>query len=82
MEHYQRKTCNLNQKSNQNWMTLTLLMKRNFKEYQHIIGVGQWLVMLGRLDITYVVSLSSRFSAMPRVGHLKLARKIFGYLKE
>eukprot|EP00957_Ditylum_brightwellii_P210500 15365052-Ditylum_brightwellii.AAC.2 len=52
------------------------------KEYQHIIRVGQWLVVLGRLDITYVVSSLSRFSAMPRVGHLKLARNIFGYLKK
>eukprot|EP00957_Ditylum_brightwellii_P171867 13083971-Ditylum_brightwellii.AAC.1 len=52
------------------------------KEYQHIIGVGQWLVVSGRLDITNAVSSLSRFSAMLRVGHLKLARKIFGYLKK
>eukprot|EP00957_Ditylum_brightwellii_P160831 12244821-Ditylum_brightwellii.AAC.1 len=49
-------------------------------EYQHIIGVGQWLVVSGRLDITHAVSPLSSFSAMPRIGHLKLARKIFGYL--
>eukprot|EP00957_Ditylum_brightwellii_P199032 15171723-Ditylum_brightwellii.AAC.1 len=46
------------------------------KEYQH------WLEVSGRLDITHTVSLLSRLSAMPRVGHLKLARKIFGYLKK
>eukprot|EP00957_Ditylum_brightwellii_P132316 10089130-Ditylum_brightwellii.AAC.1 len=39
-------------------------------------------MVLGRLDITHTVSSLSRFSAMPRVGHLKLARKIFGYLKK
>eukprot|EP00957_Ditylum_brightwellii_P147210 11209087-Ditylum_brightwellii.AAC.1 len=37
------------------------------KEYQYIIGVGQWLVVSGRLDITHAVSSLSRFSAMPRV---------------
>eukprot|EP00957_Ditylum_brightwellii_P097229 7405036-Ditylum_brightwellii.AAC.1 len=52
------------------------------KEYQYIIGVGQWFVVLRRLDITYAVLLLSRFSAMLRVGHLKLARKIFGNLKK
>eukprot|EP00957_Ditylum_brightwellii_P049914 3783685-Ditylum_brightwellii.AAC.1 len=38
--------------------------------------------MSGRLDITHVVLSLSRFSAMPRVGHLKLTSKVFVYLKE
>jgi hypothetical protein len=29
------------------------------KEYQYIIGVGQWLVVSGRLDIIHAVSLLS-----------------------
>ena len=52
------------------------------KEYQHIIGVGQWLIVAGRMDLTYAVCSLSRFSSAPREGHLVLARKIFGYLKK
>eukprot|EP00957_Ditylum_brightwellii_P013005 982702-Ditylum_brightwellii.AAC.1 len=81
MEHYQKKICHLNQKSNRNWMTQNLQMKMNIRNTNTSLGVGQWLVVSGRLDITHAVSLLSRLSAMPRVGHLKLARKILGYLK-
>ena len=35
------------------------------REYQHIIGVGQWLVIRGRIDITYAISSLSRFSTCP-----------------
>ena len=52
------------------------------RDYQHIIGVGQWLVIRGRIDITYAISSLSRFSTCPRKGHLELARKILGYLKK
>ena len=50
--------------------------------YQHIIGVCQWLVVAGRMDINYAVASLSRFSVAPRRGHLDLAKKIFGYLKK
>jgi hypothetical protein len=46
------------------------------KQYQHIIGVCQWFVVAGRFDIAYAVSSLSRFSLMPRIGHLELARKL------
>ena len=52
------------------------------KEFQHIIGVCQWLIVAGRFDISYAVSSLSRYSMAPRKGHLELARKIFGYLKK
>ena len=52
------------------------------KEYQHIIGVCQWLVIAGRFDLNYAVSSLSRFSSAPRQGHLTLAKKIMGYLKK
>eukprot|EP00957_Ditylum_brightwellii_P194579 14821055-Ditylum_brightwellii.AAC.1 len=52
-----------------------LLNKEDHKHYQHIIGVGQWLIVLGHFDLTYAVSSLSRFSAAPRKGHLDLARK-------
>eukprot|EP00957_Ditylum_brightwellii_P203893 15336697-Ditylum_brightwellii.AAC.1 len=52
------------------------------KEYQHIIGVRQWLVVSGRYNIMYAVLSLSRFSAAPREGHLELARRLIGYLKK
>ena len=52
------------------------------KQFQHVIGVGQWIVLRGRIDITYAISSLSRFSSSPREGHLLLAHKIFGYLKK
>jgi len=52
------------------------------KEFQHIIGVCQWLIVAGRFDINYAMSSLSQYSMAPRKGHLELARKIFGYLKK
>ena len=59
-----------------------LLDEKGITQYQHIIGVGQWLVTAGRVDIAYAVSSMSRFSAAPRKGHLKLAEQIFEYLNK
>eukprot|EP00957_Ditylum_brightwellii_P184238 14032859-Ditylum_brightwellii.AAC.1 len=41
MEHCQRKTCHLNQKSNQNWMTPNLPMKRNIRN----INTWSWTMV-------------------------------------
>jgi hypothetical protein len=42
----------------------------------------QWAVSIRRLDIvTAVMSLSS-FHAMPRRGHIKRAKRIYGYLRK
>ena len=59
-----------------------LLDDAGIAQYQHIIGVCQWLVVAGRFDINFAVASLSRFSVAPRKGHLDLARKIFGYLKK
>jgi hypothetical protein len=53
----------------------SFLNKEEIKQYQHIIGVSQWLVVAGRFDITYAVSSLSRFSAAPRQGHLALHQR-------
>eukprot|EP00968_Pinguiococcus_pyrenoidosus_P022721 scaffold3347_cov256-Pinguiococcus_pyrenoidosus.AAC.2 len=34
--------------------------------FQQIIGVGQWLVTIGRYDIAFTVTTLSRFCANPR----------------
>jgi hypothetical protein len=59
-----------------------LLNKAQHKEYQHIIGLGQWIVLTGRIDITYAISSLARFSSAPREGHLTMARHVLGYLKK
>jgi hypothetical protein len=52
------------------------------QQFQSLIGAMQWAVLIGRLDIaTAVMSLSS-FRAMPRRGHLKRAKQIYGYLQK
>ena len=39
--------------------------------YQSLIGVLQWMVELGRLDICCEVSMMSSSLALPRTGHLE-----------
>jgi hypothetical protein len=35
-----------------------------------IVGCCIWIIVLGRLDITYATSSMSRFNMLPREGHL------------
>jgi hypothetical protein len=52
------------------------------QQFQSLIGVMQWAVSIGRLDIaTAVMSLSS-FRAMPRRGYLERAKQIYGYIRK
>jgi hypothetical protein len=50
--------------------------------YQSMIGMLQWIVSIGRIDICYAVSSMSRFCISPREGHLHRIFRIFGYLKK
>ena len=59
-----------------------LLQEADHKQYQHIVGVCQWLIGVGQFDICYAVNSLSRFSMTPREGHLKLARELMGYLRK
>ncbi|CAJ1970455.1 unnamed protein product [Cylindrotheca closterium] len=52
------------------------------RQYQMLVGMAQWAVTIGRMDIAYAVSSLSRFSSAPREGHLELAFYLFGYLKK
>ena len=54
------------------------LNKKYHKDFQHIVGIFQWLTVVGIFDLACVVSLMSRFSSAPQEGHLDLARRIFG----
>ncbi|MEM7375761.1 MAG: reverse transcriptase domain-containing protein, partial [Bacteroidota bacterium] len=50
--------------------------------YQSLIGILMWVVELGRIDVAYAVGTLSRFSAMPRQGHLQGVLRIFSYLRD
>lgn len=50
--------------------------------YQQLIGISQWLITCGRLDLCFAVNSLSRFNAAPREGHLKAATRIFKYLNK
>jgi hypothetical protein len=46
-----------------------LLNSEQHKFYQSLLGMLQWTVSIGRLDICYAVSLLSHFCSCPRQGH-------------
>eukprot|EP00980_Cylindrotheca_fusiformis_P006305 scaffold1352_cov144-Cylindrotheca_fusiformis.AAC.11 len=51
--------------------------------YQELIGVLQWAIELGRVDMLLLeVALLSSHLALPRIGHLQAVYHIFGYLKQ
>jgi len=49
--------------------------------YQSLVGVLRWIIECGRLDITTEVSMLAAHMAMPRIGHLHAAFRVFAYLK-
>lgn len=57
------------------------LGENDHRFFQMLIGMGMWLVVLGRFDLCYAMSSLSRFGACPRKGHLDLALRCFSYLK-
>jgi len=52
------------------------------QQYQSLIGAMQWAISTGRLDIATAVMSDSSFRAMPRRGHLKRAKRAYGYLRK
>jgi hypothetical protein len=47
-----------------------LLDNEQHRLYQSMIGMLQWTVSIGRLDIWYAISSMSRFCVSPREGHI------------
>ncbi|MEL7428293.1 MAG: Ty1/Copia family ribonuclease HI, partial [Bacteroidota bacterium] len=62
--------------------TTPLLSTEEHRQFQSLVGIGQWLVQIGRWDISFAICSLSRFSAAPREGHLERLLRIFGYLKK
>ena len=56
------------------------LDNHEIKKYQSMIGSLQWAISLGRFDICTAVMTLSSFRTSPRIGHLKRAQRIYGYL--
>ena len=40
------------------------------KLYQRLIGIGIWLICIGRFDIHFAINQLSRYTSAPREGHL------------
>ena len=57
-----------------------LLDAEGVKLYQKLIGIGIWLICIGRFDIHFAVNQLSRFTQSPRQGHVLDALRIFGFL--
>ena len=50
------------------------------RKYQQLVGIAQWLITCGRMDLSFAVSSLSRFSHAPRFGHFKMVEHMFKYL--
>lgn len=60
--------------------TSELLDQEGITQYQSLIGSLQWVISIGRFDISTAVMTLSGFRSAPRKGHLDRAKRIFGYL--
>jgi hypothetical protein len=49
-------------------------------KYQKLIGIGIWLVVIGRIDIFYAIATLSRYSAAPTEQHLANLKRVFAYV--
>ena len=50
-------------------------------KFRSVIGSLNWIITLGRYDVSYATCALSRFNMAPRIGHLAAAKRILGYLK-
>jgi hypothetical protein len=58
-----------------------LLEDEEANYYQQLIGVLQWAVELGRIDIAFCTAIMSKYMVQPRRGHLNELYHVFAYLK-
>ena len=57
-----------------------LLTAKDIVIFMSFIGMLQWLITLGRLDVMQAVTALSAFRGAPRQGHMDRAKRIFGYV--
>ena len=56
------------------------LNKDGIQKYQSMIGSLQWLVAIGRWDITTHVMSMASFRVQPQLGHLERLKRMYGYV--
>lgn len=61
--------------------TNPLLNAKGRTQFQTLLGMLQWLVSIGRLDLSFATASLSRFGGSPCELDLNLALHVFGYLK-
>ena len=61
--------------------TTPLLGLDDHRKFLILLGMLQWLVILGRPELCQLVSSLNQFGACPMEGHLDLAVRSFGYVK-
>jgi hypothetical protein len=57
-----------------------LLEPEQVTEYLSLMGQLQWLISLGRFDVSSAVTGLSTFCSAPREGHLICAKRVVGYV--
>jgi len=62
--------------------TTPLMDEHNASLYRALIGLANWLIMLGRLDMHYSTNALSRYAMAPCEGHLEAMKQVFSYLKK
>ena len=61
--------------------TSELCDNEQITQYQSLMGMLQWTVTLGRMDVMCAVMTMSRYRVAPRIGHLDRVKRMFGYLR-
>lgn len=61
--------------------TSAFLDKAGMQLYWKLLGMLQWAVTLGRIDIMCATMTMGGFRAQPRQGHMDRLKRIFGFLK-
>ena len=61
--------------------TSAYLDKTGLQLYRKLLGMLQWAVTLGRIDIMCATMTMGGFRAQPRQGHMDRLKQIFGFLK-
>jgi hypothetical protein len=60
-----------------------LLDDLHSSKYRALIGSANWIITLGRFNITYATMALARYSMAPQEGHFKAMQKVFlGYLRK
>ena len=57
------------------------VLEEDMAKYVSMIGTAQWLVTLGRFDISITVSTLSSYRVAPQKGYLECMKRLYGYVK-